>query len=99
MKTLFRILVILVITSVIGGLMYAGVSAAGAVGDSPSFENERPQPLEGDQFRPEREEHEEDDGIDLPGRMVKALVLMSIAGGGYSAVVWAGKKAKQVSAR
>jgi orotate phosphoribosyltransferase len=95
MKTLFRILIILVITSIIGGLMYAGVSAAGAT----SFEGERPQMPEGAEFRPEREEHGERDGLDIPGGMVKALVLMSIAGGVYSGVVWAGKKTKQVSAR
>lgn len=95
MKTLFRILIILVITSIIGGLMYAGVSAAGTT----SFEDERPQMPEGAEFHPEREEHGERDGIDFPGGMVKALVLMSIAGGVYSGVVWAGKKTKQVSAR
>ncbi|MDP1548455.1 MAG: hypothetical protein Q8L87_20780 [Anaerolineales bacterium] len=96
MKTLFRILVILIIASMIGGLMYAGVSAAG---DAPSLENERPRLPEGEQFRPEREGPAERDGIDLPGGMVKALALMSIAGGIYSATVWAGRKAKQVPVR
>ncbi|MBI2332757.1 MAG: hypothetical protein HYU84_11470 [Chloroflexi bacterium] len=41
-------------------------------------------------------DHEKrDGGFGFPGGVLKALVLMSIAGGVYSVVVWAGKKAKQ----
>jgi hypothetical protein len=96
MKTLFRVLVILVMASIIGGLMYAGVSALGS--STTNFEEGegRPQRPEGAEFRPEHDEHENrGDGIDLPGGVVKALVLMSVAGGIYSAIVWAGKKAKR----
>ena len=99
MKTLFRVLVIMVVASIIGGLMYAGVSASGS--STTNFEEGegRPQRPEGAEFRPEHDEHEEHenrgDGFDLPGGSVKALVLMSLAGGVYSAIVWAGKKAKR----
>ncbi|MEN9564181.1 MAG: hypothetical protein RIR73_2425 [Chloroflexota bacterium] len=101
MKILFRILIILVVTTIVGGLMYAGVSAMSS--STTNFEDGegRPQLPDGAEFRPEREEHEEredhGDGIDLPGGMVKALVLMSVAGGIYSAIVWAGRKAKRTA--
>ncbi|GAB4496685.1 MAG: hypothetical protein OHK003_02630 [Anaerolineales bacterium] len=101
MKTLFRVLVILVAASIIGGLMYAGVSASNSSASFGDFDGDesRPQPPEGAEFRPEREDHEEHEGeFDFPGGMIKAVVLMSIAGGAYSAIVWAGKKAKRVAA-
>lgn len=95
MKTLFRVLIILVAASIIGGLMYAGVSAAGTT----SFEGERPQMPEGAEFRPEREEHgEREGGFGFPGGVIKSLVLMSVSGGIYFAVARAGRKAKQVAA-
>ena len=100
MNTLFRILVIVVIATLIGGLMYAGVSAAGSATTFGDFEESegRPQPPEGVEFRPEREEAEEGEaGFGFPAGMIKALVLMSVAGGVYSAVVLAGKKAKRVA--
>lgn len=102
MKTLFRVLIILVVASIIGGLMYAGVSASNSsasFGDFDGDESRRPLPPEGAEFRPEREDHEEHEGeFDFPGGMIKAVVLMSIAGGAYSAIVSAGKKAKRVAA-
>ncbi len=114
MKTLFRILIILVVATIIGGLMYVGVNASSS-SDAPSFEEGRPQSPDGAQFRPEgdddgdgfrpeggefrpeggRDEHGDRGGFGFPGGVLKALVLMSIAGGIYSAIVWAGKKAKQ----
>ncbi|HAX68348.1 MAG TPA: hypothetical protein DCY14_01950 [Anaerolineae bacterium] len=103
MKTLFRILVILVAASIIGGLMYVGVNASGSSDTSTFEEGRRPQfNPDGDDnmFRPEgdeRGEHGERGGFGFPGGVIKALVLMSIAGGIYSAVVWTGKKAKRVA--
>lgn len=100
MNTLFRILVILVVTTIIGGLMYVGVSASGSSASFGDFEEGegRPQPPEGFEFRPEGEDHEDrDGGFGFPGGVVKALVLMSIAGGIYSTVVWMGKKTKRVT--
>ena len=99
MKTLFRVLLILAAASIIGGLMYAGASASSSpAANLPGFEEgeEMPQTPEGAEFRPEREEHEErEGGFGFPGGMLKAVVLMSIAGGVYSAIVWAGRKTKQ----
>jgi len=102
MKTLFRMLIILVTASIIGGLMYVGVSASDASVSFGDFDEDeiRPQPSEGVEFYPEREDHEErEGGFGFPGGVIKALVLMSIAGGIYSAVVWTGKKAKQIRVR
>ncbi|MFM8369747.1 MAG: hypothetical protein ACKOBD_13445 [Chloroflexota bacterium] len=101
MNTLFRILVILVVATIIGGLMYVGVSASGSSASFGDFEEgeERPQPPEGFEFRPEGEEQEDrDSGFGFPGGVIKALVLMSIAGGIYSTVMWTGKKAKRSTA-
>lgn len=98
MKTLFRVLIILAAASIIGGLMYAGVSASGPTTGLPNFEEggERPQLPEGVEFRPEGGEREErDGGFGFPGGVIKALVLMSFAGGIYSAIVMTGKKAKR----
>lgn len=110
MKTLFRILIILAAATIIGGLMYVGVSASGSA-DAPSYEEGsrsqfnsdgdhdgdgfRP---EGGEFRPEGErdgERGERGGFGFPGGIIKALVLMTIAGGIYSAIVGVKKKAKQ----
>ncbi|MBE0671341.1 MAG: hypothetical protein IH588_12185 [Anaerolineales bacterium] len=100
MKIVFQVLVILVIAALIGGLMYAGVSAAGSSSVS-SFNGERleqPSTLEGREFRPDGDHDERDGEAGFPGGVVKALVLMSFAGGVYSVAVWAGKKAKQATA-
>jgi hypothetical protein len=99
MKTLFRILVILVVTAIVGGLMYAGVSASGS--STANFEDGegRPQLPDGAEFRPEREEHEgRDGGFGFPGGVIKSLVLMSLAGGIYSAIMWTGRKTKRIVA-
>jgi hypothetical protein len=41
MKTLLRVLIILVVASIIGGLMYVAVNASGST-STPSFEEGRP---------------------------------------------------------
>ena len=103
MNTLFRIFVILVVAALIGGLMYVGVSASNSSASFGDFEEGegRPQPSEGGEFRPEQDhdDHEggRDGGFGFPGGVIKAVVLMSIAGGIYSAIVWTGKKAKKES--
>ena len=98
MKTLLRVLIIFVVASIIGGLMYVAVNASGSTG-TPSFEEGRPS----GQFRPdgdgEHEERGERGGFGFPGGVIKALVLMSIAGGIYSVIVWTGKQAKRSAAR
>lgn len=110
MNTLFRILVILVVATIVGGLMYVGVNASGPSTGPGGFEDGegRPRFSEGDGFgdgdeggfRPEREEHGDrgERGFGFPGGVVKAVVLMSIAGGFYSLIAWSGKKAKKLSA-
>lgn len=112
MKTLFRILIILAAATIIGGLMYVGVSASGSSATT-SFEEGRPPQFnpggdndgdgfrpEGGEFRPEGErdgERGERGGFGFPRGIIKALVLMTVAGGIYSAIVWTGKKAKRAA--
>jgi len=103
MNTFFRVLIILVAAAIIGGLMYVGVSASDSgTNGFPEFEEngERPQFTEGSEFRPEgdHDERGEGGGFGFPAGVIKALVLMSVAGGIYSAVVWMGKKTKRVTA-
>ena len=101
MNTLFRVLIILVVATIIGGLMYVGVSASNSSNNGfPEFEGgrERPQFAEGSEFRPDGDHDEgrgEQGGFGFPGGVIKALVLMTIAGSIYSGIVWAGKKTKQ----
>ena len=94
MAAFFRILVILVVAVLIGGLMYAGVGASDSSAGLGGFEDEegRSQRPEGGDFRPEHDEGREGGGFGFPSGVIKALVLMSIAGGVYSAMAWAGKK-------
>ena len=87
MKTIFRILVILVVASIIGGLMYAAVSAAGNNTQTRTRDDlpgDRPAPPDGE-FRPERDGDREgfEGGFMLPFGMVKSLVLMCIIGVPY----------------
>lgn len=97
MKIIFRILLILVVASLIGGLMYAGVNASGSSSVQTSFEGERPLPPDSEEFRPDGE-RDEGGGFEFPFGVVKSLVLMSIAGGVYSVIVSAGKKGKRAVA-
>ena len=98
MKTLLRVLIILVVASLISGLMYAAVNASSSSNGS-SLDGGRPS----GQFRPDGDgEHEERGGrggFGFPGGVIKALVLMSIAGGIYSVIVWTRKQAKRAAAR
>lgn len=104
MNTLFRVLTILVIATIIGGLMYVGVSTSNSSTNGfPEFEGgrERPPFAEGSEFRPDGDndgERGERGGFGFPGGIIKAVVLMSVAGGIYSGIVWAGKKTKQTLA-
>ena len=76
MKILFRVLVILVVAAIFGGLMYAGVSAMDST--STNFEGfdgdeDRPAPPEGAEFRPDHDEDgEREGGFGFPGGMIKA---------------------------
>lgn len=111
MNTLFRIVIILVVATIIGGLMYVGVSSSGSSSASSFEEGIRPQfSPDGDndsdgfrpdsgEFRPEGEQGErgERSGFGFPGGVIKALVLMTIAGGIYSGIVWTGKRAKRLA--
>ncbi len=80
MKTVYRVLVILVVAALLGGMMYAAVSASGTSGASErrEFDEERFARPEGN-FRPEREEG----GVRLPFGVVKSLVLMALVGVPY----------------
>jgi hypothetical protein len=97
MNTLFRILVILVVASLIGGAIFALVNVAAAASQQSS--SHRP---EGDRHRPEGGERDgPDGGIFLPFGMIKNLVVISIIAAVYlNAGKWFGKKrtAKQVNA-
>lgn len=99
MRTMFRILLILVVASLIGGLMVAGVNASGSSAEFGDFDGDRPRSPEGAEFRPEFEGRDErgEGGFGFPGGMIKAIVLMSIAGGVYSAILWLGKNARRVT--
>lgn len=101
MNTLFRVLIILVVAVIIGGLMYVGVSASNSSNNGfPEFEGGRQRP-EGSEFRPEGDhdgERGERGGFGFPGGIIKALVLMTVAGSIYSGIVQVGKKSKQMLA-
>ena len=78
MNTLYRILIILVVTAIISGAIFA------MVGGGSSASQPAAQMPAGDFPRPEgREERDGDSG--LPFGVVKSLVIMSIAGGVYAA--------------
>ncbi|MBI5825225.1 MAG: hypothetical protein HZB18_14440 [Chloroflexi bacterium] len=98
MKTLFQIFVILAVATLIGGLMFASVNASSPAladgQDTVSVEQVNPE-TDGDAFRPESEDRDEGGISGFPAGVIKALVLMSISGGVYSAVANAGKKAKR----
>lgn len=97
MRILLRALIILVVASLIGGLLYMAVVNVSDSASSSSFAVGRPGDdglrLEGG----ERDDRE--GGFGFPGGIIKALVLMTIAGGIYSVIVWTGKQAKRSTAR
>lgn len=96
MRTLFRVLLILVVASLIGGLIVAGVNASGSSSTPGDFDGDGPRPPDGAEFRPEFEGRDErgEGGFGFPGGMIKAIVAMVVAGGVYSAAAWTWKKAK-----
>ena len=78
MTTLYRILIILVVASIIGGAIYMAVGG----GD---FAGQPSAPIRsGDQPRPEGGEDREG-GDGLPFGILKSLVIMSVASGVYLA--------------
>jgi hypothetical protein len=93
MKTLFRILVILVVAVLVGGLFYEVVTATSSGADQPtSFE--RPTdgefPLDGE-FVPR--DREEPDGIAFPADALKNLVIITVISVLYLNVPkWLGRK-------
>ena len=78
MNTMFRILVILVVAVLIGGVIYSAVNAMPAQG---GFDAERSRP-EG-RTRPTGERENFEGGMMLPFGVVKSLVLMSVVGVPY----------------
>lgn len=105
MKTAFRVLVILIAAVVIGGLIYRGVNSAGASSNFSGFGGDGQRFEEGSGFRPDGDaggsRPEEgrggrgEGGFGFPGGILKALVLMSVAGGVYSLIVWGGRTARK----
>jgi ABC-type Fe3+-siderophore transport system permease subunit len=80
MKTISQILIILLVAALLGGVMYAAVSAGGdmtQMRERGDFDERRPAPLDG-QLPPER-----DGRVILPFGVVKSLVLMSLIGVPY----------------
>ncbi len=109
MKTIFRIIVILAAATIVGSLLYAGVMSAGTTsgfngfdgdGDRPQFEagrEVRPDGF-GENLNPEGERRGHDESGGFPGGILKAIVLMSVAGGIYSLFVSGGRTAKKILA-
>jgi hypothetical protein len=74
MTTLYRILIILVVASIIGGAIYMAVGGGGSASQQPAPTRSRDQP------RPEGGEGREG-GDGLPFGILKSLVIMSVASG------------------
>jgi hypothetical protein len=89
MKILFRVLVILVVASLIGGAIFALVNVSGAASQRSSVQ--RP---EGDRFRPEGGERDQSNGgFFLPFGMIKNLAVISIIAAIYLHLgKWFGKR-------
>ena len=73
MKTLFRILIILVVASLIGGAIFAAVNGNGSASQRSSFQ--RP---EGDRPHPEGDHEGHDGGFGLPFGVFKSFAVISI---------------------
>jgi hypothetical protein len=78
MTTLYRILIILVVASIIGGAIYIAIGGGSTASQQP------PQMRSGDRPRPEGGEDGEG-GDGLPIGILKSLVIMSVASGMYVA--------------
>lgn len=104
MKTIFRIIVILAAATIVGSLMSAGTTSGfngfDGDGDRPQFEagrEVRPDGF-GENLNPEGERRGHDESGGFPGGILKAIVLMSVAGGIYSLFVSGGRTAKKILA-
>ena len=78
MTTLYRILIILVVATIIGGAIYMAVGGGDSAGQPSALIRS------GDQSRPEGGEDREG-GDGLPFGILKSLVIMSVASGVYLA--------------
>ena len=87
MKTIFNILVILVVAVLVGGLFYGAVSITSSGTNQTSFE-ERPLPgdfpASGEFNPPDREEF--DGGVQFPVEMIKNLAVISVVAVVYTMV-------------
>ena len=84
MKTILKILLILVVAVMIGGAFYGAVTASSSRTDGATLQ-ERPQPddfpLDGEFTPPDREDF--DGGVQFPAEMVKNLVIMTVVATAY----------------
>jgi hypothetical protein len=88
MKTIFRVLVILVVAAIVGGTIFAAVNhvSAGAGPQRAFEEGNRP-------FRPDGDRERTQGGFGLPFGVVKSLVIISIIAAIYFNVIrFFGKK-------
>ncbi len=75
MTTLYRILIILIVAAIIGGVMVMAVGSGSSTG----------QPEMTESVRPRTESGEGREGAGLPFGFVKGLMIMSVASGVYLA--------------
>lgn len=84
MKTILKILLILVVAMMIGGAFYGAVTASSS-GTDGTILQERPQPddfpLDGEFTPPDRGDF--DDGVQFPAEMIKNLVIMTVVATAY----------------
>ena len=87
MKTIFKILVILVVAVLVGGLFYSVVTATSSSADQSSMPE---RPADGEFVRPDREEAS---GIQFPADAIKNLVIISVVSVIYLNVTkWLGRR-------
>ena len=87
MKTIFKILVILVVAVLVGGLFYSMVTATSSGADQSSI-SERP--IDSEFVRPDREEA---GGIQFPADAIKNLVIISVVSVIYLNITkWLGRR-------
>ncbi len=79
MTTLYRILIILVVASIIGGTIYMAVGGGNSAGQQP------PQMRSDGHSRPDGGEGHEEGGDGLPFGILKSLMIMFVASGVYLA--------------
>ncbi|MBK8784096.1 MAG: hypothetical protein IPO22_20410 [Anaerolineales bacterium] len=78
MKTISRIIIILLVATLVGGLFYGAVTSGSSSTGQTSL-SERPT---GDFPRPDGDERE-DSGISFPAESIKSLAIISIVGAVY----------------